>query len=73
MHHSHHFPRNNICTTMLQPGTSRVRFPLRSLDFSSRTGIDSASNRNEYQDLPGGKGRLVREVDNLTAFCEPIV
>jgi hypothetical protein len=23
--------------------------------------------------LPGGKGRLVREADNLAAICEPIV
>jgi hypothetical protein len=25
------------------------------------------------RNLPGGKGRLVREADNLTAICEPIV
>jgi hypothetical protein len=36
-------------------------------------GLTSASNRSEYQDLPGGKGRPVREADNLTAICEPIV
>jgi hypothetical protein len=38
-------------------------------------GIDSASNRNEYQEsswvVKGG--RLVRKADNLTAICEPIV
>jgi hypothetical protein len=39
-------------------------------------GIDSASNRNEYQELSGGgggKGRPARKADNLTAICEPIV
>jgi hypothetical protein len=25
------------------------------------------------RNLPGGKGRPVREADNLTAICEPIV
>jgi hypothetical protein len=25
------------------------------------------------RNLPGGKGRLVRRADNLTAICEPIV
>jgi hypothetical protein len=25
------------------------------------------------RNLPGGKGRQMREADNLTAFCEPIV
>jgi hypothetical protein len=25
------------------------------------------------RDLPGGKGRLARKTDNLTAICEPIV
>jgi hypothetical protein len=36
-------------------------------------GVDSASNRNEYQESSWGKGRLVRGADNLTAICEPIV
>jgi hypothetical protein len=60
---------------MLQPGRSRIRFPMRSLDFSIDygPGVDSTSNRNEYQDLPGGKGRQARGVDNLTAICEPTV
>jgi hypothetical protein len=34
--------------------------------------VDSASNRNEYQESSGGKGRPAREADNLTATCEPI-
>jgi hypothetical protein len=52
-----------------------------SLDFSIDTifqphyspGVDSASDRNEYQEFSGGKGRPARKADNLTANCEPIV
>jgi hypothetical protein len=68
--------------TMLQAGRSRVRFPMRSLDFSidilnpsSRT-VTLGSTQpltNEYQNLPGGKGRPARGADNLIAICEPIV
>jgi hypothetical protein len=37
-------------------------------------GVDSASNRNEYQDSSWrGKGRPARKADNVTAICEPIV
>jgi hypothetical protein len=41
-------------------------------------GVDSASDRNEYQESlkikkPGGKVRPARRADNLTAICEPIV
>jgi hypothetical protein len=37
-------------------------------------GVDSASNKNEYQESSwGGKGRPVRMADNLTDICEPIV
>jgi hypothetical protein len=36
-------------------------------------GVDSASNRNEYQESSWGKGRPVRGADNLTAICELIV
>jgi hypothetical protein len=42
---------------MLQAGRSRVQVPMRSLDFFSidfqphyGPGVDSASNRNEYQE-----------------------
>ena len=32
-------------------------------------GVDSASNRNEYQEyFLGGKGRPLRRADNLTTF-----
>jgi hypothetical protein len=30
-------------------------------------GVDSASNRNEYRNLPGGKERPAHKADNLTA------
>jgi hypothetical protein len=36
-------------------------------------GVDLASNRKEYQELPWGIGRQVREADNLTAIYEPTV
>jgi hypothetical protein len=37
-------------------------------------GVDSASNRNEFQVIfLGGKERPERKADNLTAICEPIV
>jgi hypothetical protein len=63
---------------MLQSGRSRVRVPMR-WNFSSfqphyGPGVNSASNRNEYQEPSwGGKGRPARKADNLTAVCEPIV
>jgi hypothetical protein len=52
---------------MLQAGRSRIRFPM-SLDFSIDFqqdyghGVDSASNRNEYQESSWGLkgGRCVR-------------
>ena len=64
--------------TALQTGRSRVRFPLVSLEIfidikSFRShygpGVDSASNRNEYQEyfLGGKAGRCV-EADKLTTF-----
>jgi hypothetical protein len=35
-------------------------------------GVDSASDRNEYQEHSWGV-RPARKADNLTAICEPIV
>jgi hypothetical protein len=65
--------------TMRQAGSSRVRFPVRSLDFSidliipaalwSTQPLTEMSTRN----LPGGKGRPARKADNFTVICEPIV
>jgi hypothetical protein len=43
--------------TILQARKSRVRFPMRSLDFSIDLivpGVDSASNSNEYQESSWG-------------------
>jgi hypothetical protein len=55
--------RPSVCllsSLMLQAGRSRVQFPMRSLDFCFQftqffqlhygPGVDSASNRNEYQE-----------------------
>jgi hypothetical protein len=67
---------------MLQAGRSGVRVPMRSFDCfdlpnpSSRTTtLGSAQPLTEMStsNLPGGRGRLTRKVDNLTAICEPIV
>jgi hypothetical protein len=35
--------------------------------------VGSASIRNEYVNLPVGKGGLVHRADNLSTICEPIV
>jgi hypothetical protein len=57
---------------MLQSGRWRVRFPMRSLDFSFDL-ILPASDRSEYQESSWrGEGRPARKVDNLTTICEPI-
>jgi hypothetical protein len=67
---------------MLQAGRSRVRFPMRSLDFfnlpnpSSRTmalGSTKPLTEMSARNLPGGKGRPACKADNLTAICEPTV
>jgi hypothetical protein len=60
---------------MLQAARLRVRFLMRSMDFSidlilpalgSTQPLTEMSTRN----LPGGKGRPARNADNLTAICE---
>jgi hypothetical protein len=67
---------------MLQAGRSRVRFPMRSLDFfnlpnpSNRTvfkGLTQPLTEMSTRNLLGGKGRPALKADNLTAVCEPIV
>jgi hypothetical protein len=63
---------------MLQAGRSRVQVPMRwnisSFQPHYGPGVDSASNRNEYQESSLGViGRPARKADNLTAICEPIV
>jgi hypothetical protein len=67
--------------TMLQAGRSPVRAPdevnfFNWPNLSSRTmalGVDSASNRNEYQEFSWGKKRPVRRIDNVAAIYVPIV
>jgi hypothetical protein len=62
---------------VVQAGRSRMRFPMKSVDFSiylnvalwSTQPLTEMSTRN----LPRGKGRLSLKVDNLTDICEPIV
>jgi hypothetical protein len=66
---------------MLQAGRSRIRFPMRSLDFSIDlilqlhygTGVDSVSNIMSASNLLGGKGRPEHKSDNPSAICESIV
>jgi hypothetical protein len=67
---------------MLQAGMSRVRFPMKSLDFfslpnpSSRTmalGFTQPITEISTRDLPGGKRRPTGKADNVTAICEPII
>jgi hypothetical protein len=68
-----------LITTALQVGRSRVRFPMVSLEifidiiFSAYCGpgVDSASNRNEYQKyfLWGKGGRCVRLTTLLSLMC----
>jgi hypothetical protein len=53
-----------------------VRFPMRLLDFSSRTmalGSTQPLTEMSTTNLPGAKGRPAHKADNLTAICEPIV
>jgi hypothetical protein len=68
---------------MLQAGRSRVRFPMRPLDFfnlpdhSSIMALESTRPLTEMstRNLPvsKGKGRPAHKAGNLTAISEPIV
>jgi hypothetical protein len=67
---------------MLQAGRSRVRFPVRSLNFihlpipSSRTmalGLTQPLTEMSTRNIRGSKGRPARKADNLTAISEPTV
>jgi hypothetical protein len=68
--------------TELQAGRSRIRLPVRLLDFfnwpnpSSRTmalGLTQLLTEMSTKNLPGGKGQPARKADNLITICEPIV
>jgi hypothetical protein len=70
--------------TMLQAGRSRVRFPMRSLDFSVDLRRDPSSRTMELPStlpiteistrlLPGVKGLPARKTDLLIAICAPII
>jgi hypothetical protein len=61
---------------------SRVRFPMRSLDFfnwpnpsslSMALGSTQPLTEMSTRNLSGGKWQPARKVDNLNANCEPIV
>jgi hypothetical protein len=41
----------------------------RIMALASTQPLTEMSTRN----IPGGKGRLARKADNLTAICEPII
>jgi hypothetical protein len=67
---------------MLQARRSRVRFPMRSLDFlnlrnpSSRTralGLTQPLREMNTKNLSVGKARPARKADNFTVICELIV
>jgi hypothetical protein len=61
---------------MLQAGRSRVRLPMRSLDFSIdlilpatlALGLTQPLTEMSTRNLPGGKGRPARKADNLNAI-----
>jgi hypothetical protein len=69
--------------TMLQAARLLDLFLIRSSDFSIDLilplqphyghGVDSASNRNEYQESSWGEVRQAPKADNLTTICKPSV
>jgi hypothetical protein len=72
-------PFYRLCNTGIGEGVRLLSCPIIEickvigLQPHYGPGVDSASNRNEYQEYSGGKGRPARKADNLTAIYEPIV
>jgi hypothetical protein len=65
----------NLCLTALQVGRTRDRLQAVTLgiysvatDISVCPGVDSAS-KNEYRDIPGGKGGRCVGVTTLPPSC----
>jgi hypothetical protein len=61
---------------MLKARRSRVRIPMKSLDFSidiMALGSTQPLREMSTTNHSGGQGGQVRKADNLTAICEPIV
>jgi hypothetical protein len=59
-------------------GTTGSRIPriitLRTQSFApTGFGVYSACTRNDYRKISGGKAPPARQVDSLTAICEPII
>jgi hypothetical protein len=50
-----------------------IFFNVRILPAALGLGVYSASNRNEYRKISGGKAQPVRRADNLAAIREPTV
>jgi hypothetical protein len=66
---------------MCQAARSRIRVPMRSMDFINLSNLSSHTmalwsiqplTEMSARNLPGGKGRPERKTDNLTAIYEPI-
>jgi hypothetical protein len=55
---------------MLQTARSRVRNPMRQLNVINLCNPSGSTPRDMFQE---SSARPVREADNLTANCEPIV
>jgi hypothetical protein len=69
--HTHRHRHRHRHIHALTRSFTRAHTHAHTENYSPR--VDSASNRNEYRNLRGGKGRPAPKADNLTVNCEPIV